>query len=83
MKATLEFNLGDPDDKMAHLRCVKSLDMALVLWELQHGNFRREVYREMEDGNMSEEAMAATEVVMTKIIELLLNHNINTEEFIV
>ena len=34
MKATLEFNLADPADKMAHFRCVKSLDMALAIWDL-------------------------------------------------
>ncbi len=31
MKATLEFNLNDPDDRREHLRCVKSTDMAIVL----------------------------------------------------
>ena len=33
MKATLDFDLNDPDDRMDHKRCVKALDMALVLWE--------------------------------------------------
>jgi hypothetical protein len=32
MKATIEFNLDDQDDVMAHFRCVKALDMALALW---------------------------------------------------
>ena len=32
MKANLLFNLDNPEDAMAHLRCVKSLDMALALW---------------------------------------------------
>jgi hypothetical protein len=37
MKAILEFNLDEVDDSMAHKRCVMSLDMALVLWEMdQH-----------------------------------------------
>lgn len=31
MKATLKFDLDDIDDKEAHLRCVKSLDMSLAL----------------------------------------------------
>lgn len=35
MKAKLEFNLEDLDDVMAHLRCVKSLDMALTLFKIQ------------------------------------------------
>lgn len=34
MKGILEFNLDDPDDKMAHKRCVKSLDMALAFWDI-------------------------------------------------
>ena len=35
MIATIRFNLDDPDDRMSHLRCLKSLDMALFLWDLQ------------------------------------------------
>jgi hypothetical protein len=31
MKGILEFDLNDKDDIEAHLRCVKSLDMALAL----------------------------------------------------
>ena len=34
MKATLEFDLSDPDEKMEHLRCIKSLDMALAMWDI-------------------------------------------------
>ena len=32
MKAMLEFDLDDFSDQLAHLRCVKSQDMALALW---------------------------------------------------
>lgn len=35
MKAKLEFDLENIDDVMSHLRCVKSLDMALALWKIQ------------------------------------------------
>lgn len=35
MKAKLDFDLEDLDDVMAHLRCVKSLDMALTLFKIQ------------------------------------------------
>ena len=31
MKAILEFDMNDVDEKMEHFRCVKSLDMALCL----------------------------------------------------
>lgn len=36
MTAFLEFNLDNPEDKMAHLRCVTSLEMALVIFECLH-----------------------------------------------
>jgi hypothetical protein len=37
MKAILEFNLDEVDDSMSHKRCVASLDIMLVLWEMdQH-----------------------------------------------
>lgn len=35
MKATLSFNLNDPDDYCRHLRCIKSLDLALALLEIE------------------------------------------------
>jgi hypothetical protein len=35
MKAILEYDLNDSDDKMSHLRAVKSLDMAICLWEIR------------------------------------------------
>lgn len=33
-KAILTFNLNNHEDKMDHLRCVKSLDMAIALFEI-------------------------------------------------
>ena len=35
-KAKIEYDLNDRDDLFAHKRAVKSLDMALVLWEITH-----------------------------------------------
>lgn len=36
MTVILKFNLNDHEDKMAHLRCVTSLEMALVIFECLH-----------------------------------------------
>ena len=36
MKAILEFCMDDPDDAQAHMRCIKSKEMALVLWEFYY-----------------------------------------------
>lgn len=52
MKAILEFNLDEHDDRVAHLRAVKALDMALVLWDIdqylrgliKHGDLDDKVY---------------------------------------
>ena len=38
MKAILEFDLDDKEDRMAHLRCIKSLDMALLIFHFQYNN---------------------------------------------
>lgn len=35
MKATLEFDLNEQDDVNAHKRCVQSLDLTLMLWDVE------------------------------------------------
>ena len=45
MKAILEYNLDDADDKMAHLRAVKSLDMAMALWEILYNLKKNMMYK--------------------------------------
>lgn len=40
MEAILKFNLDNVDDVMAHKRCTKALDMALVLWEIEHNLYK-------------------------------------------
>lgn len=40
MTATLTFNLDDPDDRKAHLRCVKSTDMAIALFDIMNNSDR-------------------------------------------
>ncbi len=32
MRAVMMFDLDDLDDRLSHLRCTKSLDMALAMW---------------------------------------------------
>ena len=40
MKAILEFDLEEIGDREEHLRCVKSLDLALALWDITSNNKR-------------------------------------------
>ena len=48
MKAILEFDLNDADERMNHLRCVKAFDMALALFNIIY-NEKRLVERNVED----------------------------------
>ena len=79
-KATLEFDLNDPDDIMAHLRAVKSLDMALVLWEMAY-NAKKGIKYDIE-GKKIECPYEAVDMVFEKLWEELNEHGINLDELI-
>jgi len=78
-KATLEYDLSDPDDVMEHKRAVKSLDMAMALWDIVH-NTKKGLEWSMEDKEIDK--YDALELVYKKIHEILDDHNINTDELI-
>jgi hypothetical protein len=78
-KATIEYNLSDPDDAMAHLRAVKSLDMAMALWDIVH-NTKKGLEWSMEGKEIDK--YDALELVFEKIHEILNDHNIITDELI-
>ena len=50
MKAKLEFDLNDPDDRMEHMAAVKTSDMAQLLWNIRF-NLRRNIYDEVDNMN--------------------------------
>ena len=74
MKATLEFNLDDTEDAMAHLRCVRSLNMAMMLWEIKV-NMARQLEHYAESGG--EDLLGFT---ISYIQELFEQLNVNPEE---
>jgi hypothetical protein len=78
MKAKLEFDLDDFDDRMAHLRCVKSTDMASILFEMTM-NARKRITMGSEYG---EEYYKGVDDVFNKFRELMEEHNINIDELI-
>lgn len=55
MKATLSFNLDDSDQAMEHFRCIKSLDMALFIWDF--AAILRNLTDTSEDGKHIDEAL--------------------------
>jgi len=79
MKAVLKFNLEFPDEQKAHLRCVKSTNMAIVLFDLLC-NARKSIAHDHQDA--SDDFMEGVEVVMDHIRELCMDNNINIDELI-
>lgn len=79
-KAILEYDLNDPDDAMAHLRAVKSLDMALVLWEMTH-NTKKRLQSQAEDEKL--DSYDAIEKVFEKFWEAMEERGIKLDDLIV
>ena len=79
-KAILEFDLNDPDDVMAHYRAVKSLDMALVLWEMAY-NAKKRIQSQAENENL--DTYDAIEKVFEKFWEAMEEHGIKLDDLIV
>jgi hypothetical protein len=75
MKAALQFNLDNEDDRMAHFRCVKSLDMALAMWEF--AGALRNIVDTSEDGKWIDE-----KEVWKAWGEVLEKHGISFDEII-
>jgi hypothetical protein len=80
MKATLEFNLDEMDDVMAHMRAVHSTDMALVLWELVH-NTKRNIEIEIESIDL--DGFAVLDLLYDKLHDELDTHGIIIDKLIV
>jgi hypothetical protein len=79
-KAKIEFDLNDIDDRMAHLRAVKSLDMAMALWDITH-NTKKGLEWSLEGKDIDK--YEVLEMVFEKIYEILDEHNVRTDELIV
>lgn len=74
MQAELKFNLDEPDDIQAHFRCIKALDMALCLWDLNRFIINKDSYSESPD--------ISIEVLRTEFNDLLEKHNLDFESLI-
>jgi len=78
-EAILKFDLNDPDDIIAHKRAVKSLDMAMALWEITH-NTKKGLEWSLEGKDLDK--YDVLELVFEKVYEILNDNNINTDELI-
>jgi hypothetical protein len=76
-KATLEYNLEEQDERNAHMRAVKSLDLTLAIWDMD-----QYLRGECKHGDLSDEAYDATEKAREKLFEILSNYNISIDELL-
>ena len=82
MKATLSYNLNDPDDRMAHMRAVKSMDMASALFEITR-NLRKKIQNRYEDiDNTHNDVFDGIDAVFDEIYDILEDNNIDIDELI-
>ena len=81
MKAKLEFDLDNPDDRMEHMRCVKSTDMAIVLFEITH-NLKRQLEHRFESQPQPRDEFDGLDETFSEIHKLLEDNNINIDELI-
>jgi hypothetical protein len=77
MKAILEFNLDEHDDKQAHLRSIKSLSMAIILWEMD--DYLRGL---LKHGELDDLTYIALKNTRNKLRELMNDNNIDLDELI-
>ena len=82
MKATLSYNLNDPDDRMAHMRAVKSLDMASALFDITR-NLRKKIQNRYEDiDNTHNDVFDGIDAVFDEIYNILEDNSIDIDELI-
>jgi hypothetical protein len=79
MKATLTFDLDQPEDAIAHLRCVRATDMAIVLHSIVH-TIRRDMIRSYE---ISDKPAPTIEDVFDKIYAVLEEYDLNIDTLII
>lgn len=79
MEAILKFDLNDQDDVMAHNRAVKSLDMAICLFEITH-NLRKECLYASEFRKL--DSRESVEMIFDKINQILDSNNIVMDNLI-
>jgi hypothetical protein len=82
--ATLTFDLNDIDDRMEHLRCVNSSNMASAIWELVH-NTRKSILNDIEFRIARGEDIDqydAVSKVFNAIHAILSDNNVNIDEYV-
>jgi len=75
-KATLKFDLSDPYEQADHLRCIKSLDLMLALWEISSA--KKRIIDLVENKKLDK--YKTVELVFDEIQNIINNYKIDLEE---
>ena len=82
--ATLTFDLSDSEDRMEHLRCINSTNMASAIWDIVYNSKKsimNEIEFSMERGEEIDQ-FRSVQIVFDRIHEILSDNNVNIEEYI-
>ena len=81
MKAKLIFDLDNPDDVTKHLRAIKSLDLAIVIYDIL--KLRKKLERRFENtNNTNNDVFDGIQEFSNEISKILEERNINIEELL-
>lgn len=80
MKAKLTYNLDDMDDKVAHLRSVKSLDLTLCLWDLDQELRSKTKYA---PDDISDDTYKAYDDVRTTLHQLMSKYSLSFDDLLI
>lgn len=82
MKAKLIYNLNNPDDRMAHLRAIKSMDMASALFEITT-NLKKRIENRFENiDNTNNDVFDGVDAVFEGIYNIIKDNDIDIDELI-
>jgi hypothetical protein len=76
MKAILEFDLLDPEDRIEHQRMLKSTDLQVALWDISQV-LRSKVKYAPDD--ISEDTFKAYEEIQEMFYDIINEHKIDLE----
>jgi hypothetical protein len=81
MKATLKFNLENPEDIANHLRAIKSLDLAIAIYDILQ--LRKKLERRFENiDNTNNDVFDGIQEYSAEIAKILEEHNIDIDELL-
>ena len=82
MKAELQFNIEDREDKMALNRCIKAEDMAIALFEISFNHKRRveAIVEAWENQGKEVEWVDVLDLAYTLIADELIEQGIDLDE---